>query len=296
MQEDNYKKVNSILLGILFLNLFVAIIKIVVGTLIFSASLTADGYHSLSDGISNIVGIIGVKFASMPDDEKHPYGHNKLESFSGIAIGLILFYVGYTALGNAYDKFINPTDTNVTFISIVVLVITLIINLFITTYESKKGVELNSTILLSDANHTKSDIFISCGVLITLIALKLGADPIVDPIVTVIVSVFIFYAGWEVFYENASILIDTSNVNVDEIKDCVMGFENVKGVHYIRSRGTNNRKYIDMHILVDPDMTVSESHDMQHDIEIEICKKIGVQAQVIIHVEPFDYNREKTSV
>lgn len=293
MEDNNYKKVNNILLGILFLNFFVAIVKILVGSLILSASLTADGYHSLSDGISNVVGIIGVKFASMPDDNEHPYGHNKLESFSGIVIGIILFYVGYTALGNAYEKFMNPTVPNVTFISIVVLVITLIINIFITTYESKKGEELNSTILLSDANHTKSDIFISCGVLITLIALKLGVHPLIDPIVTVIVSVFIFHAGWEVFYENASILIDTSNIDIESVKECVLSFDSVRGVHYIRSRGTNNRKYIDMHILVEPNMTVAESHIMQHDIETEICKKIGIQAQVIIHVEPFDENRNK---
>ncbi len=283
----NYKQVTKILTNILFINLFVAVLKMAIGFTIRSASLAADGFHSLSDGLSNVIGIIGIKFASKPDDDCHPYGHNKIESLAGMAIGLILAFVGCTAVYTAIYKFKNPVEPNITIMSLVALVITLIINLFVTTYESRKGKELNSTILISDANHTKSDIFISIGVLITLVGVKLGLPILLDPVVTIIVALFIFHASWEVLEENWNILIDTSKISNEDVEKCVMNNEDVKNVHGIRSRGTHNRVYIDMHILVDPNMTVHESHQLQHKIEKTIQSEINENTNVIIHVEPF---------
>ncbi len=291
--QKNYKSVQTVLIVILFVNLLVAIVKVFVGTLINSASMTADGYHSLSDGMSNVIGIICIKFASKPEDKEHPYGHNKIEAISGLIIGGILFGVGCTVIKGAYYKFLNPTMPNITTSSLLVLVATLCINIIITYLENKKGKELNSTILISDANHTKSDIFISFGVLSSLIGVKLGLPAMIDPIVTVIVSVFIFYACWEVVKENVSVLIDTSNVDSVEIRNCVLQIARVREVHNIRSRGTKNKIYIDMHIHVDHDMTVLESHKVQHKIEEVIQQSIDQSATVIIHVEPFMENEEE---
>ncbi len=291
--QENYRRVQTVLWVILFVNLLVAFAKIIVGTLIKSSAMTADGYHSLSDGMSNVIGIICIKFASKPEDKEHPYGHNKIEAISGLIIGVILFGVGYTVIKGAYIKFLNPTIPNITTASLLILVVTLCINIVITYLESKKGEELNSTILISDANHTKSDIFISFGVLISLLGVKLGLPAIIDPIVTVIVSVFIFHACWEVVKENISILIDTSNVDSVKVRECVMLNAKVREVHNIRSRGTKNKIYIDMHIHVDHDMTVLESHKMQHKIEELIQKNIDSSATVIIHVEPYMENEEK---
>ncbi len=285
--QKNYKSVQLVLLIILFVNWGVAIVKIAVGMLINSSSMTADGYHSLSDGMSNVIGIICIKFASKPEDDEHPYGHNKIEAISGLIIGGILFFVGCTVIESAYYKFLEPTVPNITTASLLVLVATLCINIIITYLESRKGKELNSTILISDANHTKSDIFISFGVLISLIGVKMGLSPMIDPFVTVIVSVFIFHACWEVVSENISVLIDTSNLDSEKIKECVLQIEKVREVHNIRSRGTKNKIYVDMHIHVDHDMTVIESHKMQHQIEELIQCNVDSNATVIIHVEPY---------
>ncbi len=290
--ENNYKQVQLILFVILILNLLVATLKIFIGTLIFSASMTADGYHSLSDGLSNVVGMIGIKFASKPEDDEHPYGHNKIEAISGLGICALLFIVGVSSLKNAYEKFMNPTPPSVTTASLGVLIFTLILNIIITRVEKKKGEELKSTILISDANHTKSDIFISTGVLITLVGMKLGLPTILDTIVTVIVSLFIFHASWEVFEENLKVLIDTSLLDKTKVEECIYCFEDVKGAHYIRSRGTRNNLYVDMHILVDPEMTVLKSHELQHDIEKKIRETIDKNTNVIIHVEPYDATRD----
>ena len=123
--------------------------------------MTADGFHSLTDGTSNIIGIIGIGFALKPRDEDHPYGHKKFETLAGLGIAMMLFFVSIDIIKGAFAKFFNPVTPNVTVESIIALVVTLIINIFVSTYENKKGKELNSDILIADSMHTRSDIFVS---------------------------------------------------------------------------------------------------------------------------------------
>lgn len=288
MQKNkNYKQVQFVLFILLIANLAVAIFKILIGSFIKSSSMVADGFHSISDGSSNIVGMIGIHFASKPEDDKHPYGHTKIEIITGLIIGLLLISVGVKVVIEAIDKIKNPITPNITISSIIVLIITLCVNIFVTIYEHKKGKQLNSQILISDANHTKSDIFVTIGVLLTLILVKLGLPPILDQIVSFVVAIVIFHTAWEVLSENGNILIDAKIIDEEEIKKIVFEFNQVKSIHKIRSRGTYNNIYIDMHIMVDPDMKVSESHKMSHIIESQIQEKINENAHVLIHIEPY---------
>ena len=181
--DEVYKKVKLVLWIILFANLGVAATKIIIGYIINSASLSADGIHSLSDGMSNVIGIIGITIASKPVDKKHPYGHKKSEIIASLFIGAMLLILGINILTNGIERFIHPEKLNITIISLISLIITIVINLFVTTYESKKGKEYDSYILISDAIHTKSDILISIGVLVSLLCIKLGLPIIIDSII-----------------------------------------------------------------------------------------------------------------
>lgn len=287
MEKNNYKKVQQILLTILVANMLVAVLKIVIGTIIKSASMTADGFHSLSDGSSNIVGLIGIQFASKPKDSDHPYGHNKFETLSGLFISAMLFAIAGKIIIDAIGKFKNPIIPNITLESLIVLLFTLCINIFVSVIEYKKGKELNSAILVSDSMHTRSDIYVSIGVLITLIAVKLGFPPIIDPIASLVVSAFIIHAAYEIFKENSDVLVDRAAVDTEEIKSLVMSFEDVKDAHNIRSRGSQNSLYIDLHIMVEPNLSIEKSHEMVHDIEEAIKASINQSAQVIAHLEPY---------
>jgi len=170
--------------------------------------------------------------------------------------------------------------------SLIVLIITLIINIVVSTTEYKKGKELNSQILISDSRHTKSDIFISLGVLVTLIGIKLGLPPIIDPMASLVVAAFIIHAGYEIFKETSDVLVDGVAIDPEEIRDIVLGFDEVIDVHKIRSRGNINDLYIDLHIVVDSKLDVESSHKLVHDIEDAIKEKINKNSQVIAHVEP----------
>lgn len=287
MEKNNYQKVQQILLIILAANLLVAVLKIVIGSIIKSASMTADGFHSLSDGSSNIVGLIGIKIASKPKDSDHPYGHNKFETLSGLFISAMLFAIAIKIIIDAIGKFKNPVIPNITLESLIVLIFTLCVNIYISVTEYKKGKELNSSILISDSMHTRSDIYVTIGVLITLILVKLGFPPIIDPIASLVVSAFIIHAAREIFKENSDILVDRAAVDTEEIKSLVMSFEDVKDAHNIRSRGSQNNLHIDMHIMVEPNLNIEKSHELVHDIEEAIRATINQSAQVIAHLEPY---------
>ena len=285
---NKFNKIKSVLWIILFANIFVALLKIVIGAKIKSSSMTADGFHSLTDGTSNIIGIVGISLALRPRDKDHPYGHKKFETLAGLGIAMMLFFVSASVIKEAFSKFFTKELPNVTAESIIALVITLIINIFVTTYEQKKGKELSSDILIADATHTRSDIFVSIGVLLTLVGLKLGLPPIIDPLVSLVVAGIIIHAGYEIFKDTSSILVDKYVLDNTSVLNLLKTFSEIKNVHRIRSRGREDDMFVDLHIMVDEMTTVKEAHDLSHKIEAKIKEEINNNAEVIVHIEPYD--------
>lgn len=297
MKDKNYKKIQYILFVILILNIIVAVSKIVMGNISKSSAMSADGFASLADGLSNVIAILGVYLASKPEDEDHQYGHGKIEIITGLIIGLFLLYAGFNVVMEAIGKIKNPVDINISPLSLLVMLFTLVINIIVAYYEYKKGNELNSPILIADSLHTKSDIFVTVGVIIALILIRLGMPYILDPVASFVVSLMIFSAAYNVFKENINILIDVKIVDDKEVKNLVMTeYPCVKEMHKIRSRGTKNNVFMDMHIQVDPKMTVEESHRLMHNIERTIQKNIEENAHVIIHIEPYFDNKKDGTV
>ncbi|WOW17275.1 cation diffusion facilitator family transporter [Clostridioides difficile] len=284
---DNYKKVKQVLWIILFANFAVALLKIIIGNQIKSYSMTADGFHSLSDGASNIVGLIGIFFASKPKDKNHPYGHKKFEIITSLFISGMLFVIAIKIILSAVLRIANPVVPAITIESLIALIITLFINIFVCMYEYRIGTKLNSYVLISDSLHTRSDIFVSLGVLVTLVGVKLGFPVIIESIVPIIISAFIIYSAYGIFRPSIGILVDRVAVDEDYIKEIVFEFNEVRDVHNIRSRGSKNSIYIDMHVMVDPFISVEQSHDLTHKIEKQIQEEINENAQVIVHIEPF---------
>ncbi|EQF26359.1 cation diffusion facilitator transporter family protein [Clostridioides difficile CD160] len=284
---DNYKKVKQVLWIILFANFAVALLKIIIGNQIKSYSMTADGFHSLSDGASNIVGIIGIFFASKPKDKNHPYGHKKFEIITSLFISGMLFVIAIKIILSAVSRISNPITPSITIESLIALIITLFINIFVCIYEYRIGTKLNSYVLISDSLHTRSDIFVSLGVLITLVGVKLGFPVIIESIVPIIISAFIIYSAYGIFRPSIGILVDRVAVDEDYIREIVFEFNEVRDVHNIRSRGSKSSIYIDMHVMVDPFISIEQSHALTHKIEKQIQEEINENAQVIVHIEPF---------
>jgi len=268
-------------------NIIIAFIKIIIGTFVNSSSIVADGFHSITDGSANIIGLIGVGIAAKPIDEGHPYGHKKYETLTGLFIVGMLVFIGGKIMIDGINKFMHPIRPEITISSLIVMLVTLCINIFVTKYEYKKGVDLNSAILISDSMHTKSDVFVTIGVIIAISAIKLGVSPLADSFASVVVSMFIFHSAYEIFKAASEILVDGMVVEAGLIKKITMSQKNVKGVHKIRSRGTIEDMHIDMHVLADSKMSLEESHKLTHEIQDALRKEFSNNADVIVHLEPY---------
>jgi cation diffusion facilitator family transporter len=287
MSTTVYSKVKKVIFIILWANLLVAISKLILGYFMSSSGLTADGFHSLTDASSNVVALIGVFFASKPVDADHPYGHKKFETLAGMFIAGMLFFIGGKIILNGVSRFFKPMLPEISIENILILLIPLFVNIIVCRYEYKKGKEFNSQILIADSMHTKSDIYVSAGIIITLIAISLGAPPMIDAIASLIVALFILHAGYEIFQTTSSVLVDKAAVDTQKIEEILSTFEEIKGFHKIRSRGTEHDVYIDMHVKTDPNLTVEASHDLTHQIENKIRGELHKNAHVIVHIEPF---------
>ena len=290
--KERYRKIRWVLVYVLFLNWGVAAAKLLYGWLIHSASMTADGFHSFSDGSSNIIGLIGIWIASRPIDETHPYGHKKFETLTSIGISILLFLVSFNVVREGILRFLHPVVPQVNVSSFLVMGITLAVNIAVMIYEKRMGVVFKSDILISDALHTRADILTSSSVIITLIGIKFGF-PILDPIASLMISGFIAYAAVDILKESSRVLSDGVAIPIEEIKRIVLSIRGVEECHQIRSRGRGDDIHIDLHVLVDPEMHMHRAHHLSYAIENKIKKDFRGVTDVVVHMEPYEKKREK---
>jgi cation diffusion facilitator family transporter len=284
--QEHYVRIRRILIWVLFLNWFVALAKILYGLFTRTVSMTADGFHSLADGSSNIIGLIGIRLACQPKDKDHPYGHKKYETFFSLGIALFLFIVCVNLLREGIIRIYKPVTPQIDIKSFLVMIVTLGINLVVMNYEYKKGRLLQSDILVSDSMHTKADIFTSLSVIIALFAIKIGY-PIIDPIATIIIALFIAHAGLDIVKYSSKILCDTvAIVDVKKIVGIVLGITGVKTCHKIRTRGRPDDIHLDLHVQVNADMHINKAHKISYAIEEAIKKGIPEITDVVVHMEP----------
>jgi cation diffusion facilitator family transporter len=285
-----------VLWWVLFLNLLVAGAKLGYGLLIDSVSITADGFHSMFDGTSNIIGLIGIGFAARPADRGHPYGHTKYETFASAAIGALLLFAAWRVGSSAVERLANPgTGPEVDAVSFAVMLVTLVVNIVVTTSERRAGKRLGSAILKADASHTGSDILVTLGVIGGLVAVRLGY-PIADPILGLVVAGFIIVTGFRVLASAGESLADTARLEPTSVSAVALGVEGVLGCHDVRTRGTENEVYVDLHIQVDSNATVAEGHAVAERVEKAVADDFNEVIDVIAHLEPYDaYQMRKTA-
>lgn len=289
--KEHYKKVQKVLWVVLALNWAVAVAKIIYGFISGSASMTADGFHSLSDGTSNIIGLVGIRFSSQPKDADHPYGHKKYETLFALGIAAMLLLVAYNLAENGVLRIIHPAKPNVTPISFIVMLVTIAVNIAVMFYEYRRGKQLKSDILVVDSMHTRADIFTSFSVIIALIGVKIGF-PMIDPIITLIIAGFVAWSAFEIIHEEAGILCDTVAITeTKQIEDIVLAVKGVKNCHKIRTRGRLDDIHLDLHVQVDGNMTLMDSHHLSHTIQTQIMTALPQVVDVLVHLEPDNFKK-----
>jgi cation diffusion facilitator family transporter len=293
--EERFKKIRQVLICVLILNWGVAAAKLFYGWVTRSASMKADGFHSFSDGASNLLGLIGIWIASRPVDRTHPYGHKKFETLASVMISGLLFLICFNVVREGVLRFLHPIVPEVNVRSFLVMGVTLAINMGVMIYETRKGKALGSDILISDALHTRSDILTSSSVIITLIGIKLGY-PILDPMASLIIALFIGYAALDILKESSRVLSDGVAIRTEEIESVVRAIRGVKECHKVRSRGRPDDIHIDLHVLVDPGMDVHKAHHLSYAIENKIKRDFRGVTDVVVHMEPMEEEKNKRRV
>jgi cation diffusion facilitator family transporter len=274
-----------VLAQVLALNVGVALAKLAFGYATGAISIISDGFHSLTDGASNVMGLVAMRAARKPPDDDHPYGHRKYETLAAAGIFVFLLLVVIEVVQNALGRLRGGAIPEVTPASFAVMLATLAVNLLVVRYESAKGRELNSELLLADAAHTRSDVLTSCAVLVSLAGVWLGY-PRFDAIGGLVIAVFIAHTGFQIAREASGILSDRVVMSEDDIRRVVLGVPEVKGCHRIRTRGSADHTFLDLHVWFAGDTTLYEAHRLSHVVKDRVMTQYPHIADAIIHIEP----------
>jgi cation diffusion facilitator family transporter len=287
--KDRYHRIRMVLIYVLVANIAVALGKGIVGYMDGSIGMVADGFHSLMDGSSNVIGLIGISLASRPRDEDHSYGHSKFETFASMGIVLLLtitaVQIGESVYGRLTSE--NPSTPEVGTLAFVVMGVTIAVNIAVSLYERDQGKKLSSVFLVADSRHTLSDVYVSISVIASLVAVRMGY-PMIDALVGGFIAIVIAYAAFKIMKEASFVLLDKAVVDPKQIEEiCLAGGEaEILGCHKIRTRGSEAGYWIDLHLLVEPDITTRRSHDIASHVERRLKNFFGEQTDVIIHIEP----------
>jgi cation diffusion facilitator family transporter len=274
-----------VLRRVLALNLIVAFAKISLGYFSGAVSILSDGFHSLADASSNVVALVGVSAAQRPADENHPYGHRKYETMASLGILMFMLLVLSEVARNAIVNLRTPRVPAALPVGMLTMMVTLAINVLVVRYESRAGRRLRSEVLGADARHTQSDVWTTLAVLAALVGVWFGY-PILDPVAGLVVSVFIGYACWQIAREASGILADQVVLAEEDIRAVVESVPGVIGSEKIRTRGTEDNVFVDLHLWIDPRTPLGEAHALSHVVKDRLMERFPEVVDVVIHIEP----------
>ncbi len=294
MVNDHRPEIRRVLIVTLLLNLLVMALKAGVGWWTGSLSLLADALHSVTDSASNILGLIASQFSSPEPDRDHPYGHQKFEAIGALGIAAFLGIACFEILQRAVERVLSSGET--VKVSAPVLWLMLIVlgtNILVTFYERRVGHRVGSNVLIADAHHTMSDVWITMTVIAGLIGVWSGYQWL-DVLLAFPVALLVFRSGWLVLKENLPWLVDEMAIAPEAIHAIATGVPGVINCHNIASRGLLGRQvFIEMHLVVNA-TDVETAHQITEEVEDRLEDKYG-PARVMIHVEPPAYQSEQIS-
>src|SRR5262245_36464102 len=284
--RDRVRQVRFTMLWVLGANLAVALAKGIYGYLSGSVSVSSDAIHSALDGSANIIGLVGLGLAAAPADMGHPYGHRKFEIVASAGVGLLIFAGGYelgraAVLGLLHGSPPPPIGPG----GFLVVLATILTNAWVSRTERRAGKRLDSPFLIADSQHTMSDMMASIAVLLAFVGARLGVRW-ADPLGGLVVLAMVLRVGVRVLRENVQVLVDAAAVSPARVKGLAAEVPGVSGVHRIRSRGTAGAAHLDLHLLVDPEISVRAAHTIAHALEDRLRDGIPGLVDVTIHVEP----------
>ena len=289
--ENDFQKIaNKVSIITIIGNIVLSIIKLLAGIIAHSNAMISDAIHSASDVFSTFVVIIGIKLSAKEPDKEHPYGHERLECVAAIILAMVLFItglgIGIEALKNILHG--NYSDLQIPGILALIVAIISIVSkegmYWYTRYYAKK---IDSSALMADAWHHRSDAFSSIGALIGIGGARLGF-PIMDSIASMVIFIFIVNAAFQIFKDAMDKMVDHScdDETEKQIYDCVMKNENVMGIDVLQTRIFGNKIYVDVEIQVNASYTLQVAHNIAEAVHEDIEENFPKVKHIMVHVNP----------
>lgn len=283
---DRSSAVRRVLAGLLIANILVLIAKATLGIIAGSLAVIGDAIHSSVDAVYNVLGLFVVRVAAQAPDEEHPYGHGKFETLGALGIIVFLSITCFELIRSAVGRLIGGEHVvQMTDLGLVILLATLATNVVVAWYENRRGQQLHSELLIADAAHTRTDVFITIAVLIGLIFSRQGYLWI-DPVVAIGVALLIVRVAYQILLRVVPVLVDERAVPAPTIRETAQAVEGVKDAYGIRSRGGNaGVRYAEVTIAVDSAANVADAHAIADKVEARLKEDLELE-EVTVHVEP----------
>lgn len=268
-------------------NIFLLILKLFGGIWGQSQALLADAVNSLLDIVANIVVWLGIRISERPPDRDHPYGHGNADNLAAIFVAVVLFITGAYIGREAFNTIIDKSYATPNEMATAAAIITIIIKLSLYKYTMKIGREYRSPAVIANAHDHRSDVLISLGALIGIVVAQIGY-PILDPIAGLYIAFSIILQSVKILRENVGTLMVSSPglAFEKELKEHISKIGEVKKVSWIKGRAVGSGYYIDAAVCVRGDLTVSQGHDIAHNIGASVKKAFPTILDVLVHIEP----------
>jgi len=274
-------------------NIFLFIIKLIVGMIFNSIAVTADAVNNLTDAGSSIIVLVGFKISRKPADEQHPYGHARVEYITGFLVSVVILLLGFELIKASFYKVLNPDPINFSYLTIIVLIISILVKLWQGLINKNLGRRINSTALVATGQDSMNDVISTSSVLVATIFAKLTSIQI-DGYMGVAVALFIVYSGIKLIVETLNPLLGIAPDQqlVSDIEGEILSYDGVLGLHDLVVHSYGPDKYFaSVHVEVDANRDLLESHDLIDDIEKDITNKFSVNT--VIHMDPIVTDDEK---
>ena len=268
-------------------NTILIIMKLIVGLFTGSVSIISEAIHSTMDLLAAIIAFFSVKISDKPADDTHPYGHGKIENISGVIEALLIFVASVWIIIEAVKKIINPSQIESVGVGFIVMFISAAINFMVSKKIYKVAKQEDSIALEADALHLKADVYTSLGVGTGLFLIWVTGLNYLDPVVAILVAIFILKESFELLKTAFNPLLDVklSDEEIEIIKDNISKYSSVFcNYHDLKTRKSGRIRYIDLHLVFPENMSIKEAHDICDKIEQNI-EQVLKYAEVMIHLE-----------
>jgi cation diffusion facilitator family transporter len=296
IQEQEFVRVaNKVSLYTIIGNVLLSIFKLAAGIIGHSGAMISDAVHSASDVFSTFVVIIGVKLASKEPDEEHPYGHERLECVAAIVLAVVLFITGIGIGVSAAQKIVQGSYENLEIpgmFALVAAVLSIAVKEGMFHYTKINAQKIDSGALMADAWHHRSDALSSVGALIGIGGARLGF-PVMDPIASLVIFVFIVKAAYDIFKDAIDKMVDHScdEETTREIQSCIRKNKEVLGIDLLQTRIFGNRIYVEVEISVDGSYTLKRAHEIAESVHQEIEQDFPKVKHIMVHVNPAEVRK-----